>query len=184
MEWNQHFDPNYFIDDDNADDVLQSEKQIYERQVKREKKYGRDLWALISYIAFFAIYSYLVFEHVRVSMFNMYNDALQNNIEGVTILVGDQYQNITQVSSFEEISDWLTTAYTYVFDTTLTSDSGKTYYFVNDYNFVLANSCRLWLKASVINSKFWRDLRLAYNCLHICLWYNTYFWQRENILLC
>ena len=143
MEWNQHFDPNYFIDDDNADDVLQSEKQIYERQVKREKKYGRDLWALISYIAFFAIYSYLVFEHVRVSMFNMYNDALQNNIEGVTILVGDQYQNITQVSSFEEISDWLTTAYTYVFDTTLTSDSGKTYYFVNDYNFVLANSCRL-----------------------------------------
>ena len=152
MEWNQHFDPNYFIDDDNADDVMQSEKQIYERQVKREKKYGRDLWALISYIAFFAIYSYLVFEHVRVSMFNMYNDALQNNIEGVTILVGDQYQNITQVSDFQEIVDWMSTAYTYVFDTYLEASDGKTYYFVNDYNFVLANSYRIWFRLAKENN--------------------------------
>ena len=76
MEWNQRFDPNYFIDDDNADNVLESEKEMYERQVKREKKYGRDLWGLIGYVAFFVIFSYLVFEHVEVKKFYIYNDRL------------------------------------------------------------------------------------------------------------
>ena len=117
MEWNKSFSPEYFEEEDKVDDALQSEKQAYERQVKREKKLGKDLWALIGYIAFFAIFSYLVFSHVRVSMLNMYNDALKNNIEGVTIFAGnDHYINVTEVNSYNEISNWLTQALPNIID--------------------------------------------------------------------
>lgn len=147
MEWNNTFSPEYFNDEERIDEANQSEKQAYERQVRVEKELGRKIWSLIGYIAFFAIFSYLVFSHVRVSMFNMYNDALKNNIEGVTVQSGvDNYINITDVSTYEEITSWLSEAMPYIIDTIRTGTDGKDYYFINDYNFVLKNKLRFCFK--------------------------------------
>lgn len=143
MKWNNHFTMDYFDEDKKIDENFQSEKQAYEKQVKKEMKLGNDLWALIGYIAFFAIFSYLVFSHVRVSMFNMYNDALKSNIEGVTIKSGDnKYINITEVRTYEEITNWLEVALPSVIDTERAGENGKLYFFINDYNYVLKRDIR------------------------------------------
>jgi hypothetical protein len=144
MEWNNTFHPDYFNEEERFNEANQSEKQAYERQVRTEKELGRKIWNLIGYIAFFAIFSYLVFSHVRVSMFNMYNDALKNNIEGVTVESQlDNFINITEVSTYQEMTDWLVYAMPFIIDTEREGTDGKPYYFINDYNYVLENKIRV-----------------------------------------
>jgi hypothetical protein len=144
MEWNNTFHPDYFNEEERFHEANQSEKQAYERQVRTEKELGRKIWNLIGYIAFFAIFSYLVFSHVRVSMFNMYNDALKNNIEGVTVESQlDNFINITEVSTYQEMTDWLVYAMPFIIDTEREGTDGNPYYFINDYNYVLENRVRV-----------------------------------------
>lgn len=153
--WDKKFSPDYFIDDDFVDDkTLESDNKAYERQVKREKKLGQDLWSLIIYVAFFAIFSYLIFSHVRVSMFNMYNDALKNNIEGVSIQSGDDFINITQTNSYQQVADWIYNSLygeiiiEYCFQYATNETGGSTdectqyYYFINDYNYIINSNVR------------------------------------------
>lgn len=76
-------------------------------------------------------------------MLNMYNNALQNNIEGITIQSNlNEYINITELSSYEEMSNWLIAALPEVFDVVKTVNTTN-YYFINDYNFVLERRIKL-----------------------------------------
>ena len=162
--WDKKFSPDYFIDDDFVDDkTLESDNKAYERQVKREKKLGRDLWSLISYVVFFAIFSYLIFSHVRVSMFNMYNDALKNNIEGVSVQSGDEFINITQTSSYQQVVDWINSSLSQeiIFEDCFddVDENGEETdvcnyhgYFINDYNYVLNSNVRFCFNLANNNS--------------------------------
>jgi len=140
MEWNVEFTPEYFSEENQVDEAIQSEKQEYESTLKKEKELGKKLWSLIGYICFFAFFSYIVFSQVEVSMFNMYNDSLKNNLEGVYIQSNkNTYINVTELSDFVEVEDWiklgLTTSFT-------ANDPAKKYFFINDYNYALESSLR------------------------------------------
>ena len=92
-----------------------------------------------------------MFEHVEVKKFYIYNDGLRNSIEGVTILVNSEYINVTEIGAIDETVYWISEALPEVFETTMVNSKGKTNYFINNYNFVLTNSLRLWFRLAKKN---------------------------------
>jgi hypothetical protein len=143
MEWNKKFNLRK-SQKEPIDEAVQSEMKTNMIQRNREKKLGIKLWGLIGYCVFFVIFSILVFSHVNVAMFNMYNDSLQNNIEGITIQSNEnEFINITELSSYREISRWLVDALPGVFDDEPKTADSTNYYFINDYNFVLERRIRI-----------------------------------------
>jgi len=108
MNWNIHFTIEEFNEANKEDEALQSEKQAYENQLKKEKEFGKKFWNLIGYILFFNFFIYIVFSQIRMSMYNMYNDALRDNLAGIYI-EGDEgdFLNITSISTYLETNKWL-----------------------------------------------------------------------------
>jgi len=145
MDWNKEFSLDDFRDKNRVDEAVQSEREVLESNLRKEKELGKKLWSLIGYICFFGFFSYLAFSQVRVSMFSMYNDALKNSIEDPLVLTTeDVYHNITQLEDFREVREWISRGLTQIYEV---SADGQ-YYFINDYNYIIEESLRFCFQRS------------------------------------
>jgi len=142
MRWNKMFSLTVSEDVNETQEAEKSEVKSNKILKDREVKLGKKLWKLIGYIVFFALFSFLVFTHAEVSMLSMYNSSLRSSIEGVKAptfdLFSDSYNfiNITEVTTYEDISSWMTFGLPTIFLSSPLIFEDNLYSFVNDYNLV------------------------------------------------
>lgn len=146
MRWKVNFTTEYFNEENQVDENIQSEKEVHESKLKKERELGQKLWSLIGYIFFFGFFSYLAFSQIRVSMFNMYNDSLKDSIEGPLILSLDNvYSNITVLDEFVDLREWVVNGLPTILQEAEDPNDenvGLGYFFINDYNYVIEEKMR------------------------------------------